>query len=78
MSKINDDVFEYEGSGGFTQCISGFGRNTLDAIEEIVERHGEYSDEDRERIAWHVGELVRWCRGLNHERLQLKEKLAKE
>jgi hypothetical protein len=34
---INDDVFNYEGSGGFSQCISGFGRNAVEQITERIE-----------------------------------------
>jgi hypothetical protein len=66
---INDDVFDY--SNGFSQCISGFGRNAVEAIMEIIDRDRDDPDadptEDAERIAWHVGELVRWCRGFNAE-----------
>ncbi len=66
---INDDVFEYSSSSGFAQCISGFGRNAIEAIEEDL--RGDPGDdilkEARERLAWHIGELVRWCRGLNRQ-----------
>lgn len=61
--EIDDDHFEYE--GGFRQCISGFGRNAKDAVDEF--RDNPYSQTTQDRIDWHINELVRWCQGLNHE-----------
>jgi hypothetical protein len=66
VEPIDDDTFAYE--GGFSQCISGFGRN---AIENIVSRFEPISDEDREAIEWHINELVRWCRHFNGKCKQL-------
>lgn len=68
-TELNDDVFEYE-SGGMSQCISGFGRNTIETIRDAIENNSKRSndadrDEDIERCIWHVQELVRWCRHFN-------------
>ncbi len=67
---LNDDVFAYEGSGGLTQCISGFGRNAIENIGGDLDDNmpgGEKHTEARERLTWHIEELVRWCRHFNGE-----------
>lgn len=66
---LDDDVFAYEGSGGLSQCISGFGRNAIDALDEEIFKH--MSREHRDRVLdpaeQSIGELVRWCRHFNGE-----------
>ncbi len=73
-AKINDDVFAYEGSGGMSQCISGFGRNAIDVVHEAFEE-AKTEDEMADamgRIEWHINELVRWCRHFNGELKRMK------
>jgi len=77
MAEINDDVFAY--SGGFSQCISGFGNNLQAAIAKAVQRARDGDLEDWterqaeiERLGWHVDELVRWCQQFNGEVQRLK------
>ncbi len=60
---IDKDTFEYE--GGFRQCISGFGRNAKEAVEELLNHR--HSDAGHNRVNWHIDELVRWCQELNGE-----------
>jgi hypothetical protein len=72
---IDDDVFQYEGSE-MSQCISGFGRNALELIEDVATRHKDMDPEDAERVRWHVGELVRWCRHFNGKSQRLKRSNA--
>ena len=67
QTPIDDDHFEYE--GGMRQCISGFGENAKECVEQLL--NNPYSDVAHNSINWHIDELVRWCRGLNRE---LKEK----
>ena len=67
--EINDDVFAYEGSGGFTQCISNFGRNFKaalgDALYDFHDLDGDERIDLRNSLEWHADELVRWCRNFN-------------
>lgn len=75
---INDDVFEYD-NGGMTQCISGFGENTLAEIRSVMRTVFEerrLDNENFDRVAWHVRELVRWCRGLNRQAQERAARLA--
>lgn len=69
LINVDDDHFDYE--GGMKQCISGFGRNAEEAVEELLNHR--YSDAAHNRVNWHIRELVRWCRGLNRE-LKVKER----
>lgn len=69
--EIDDDVFKYD-NADMSQCISGFGRNAIRAIQADLETariprqmsDDEYADA-RERIDWHINELVKWCRHFN-------------
>lgn len=63
--KIDDDIFEYE--GGMKQCISNFGRQIVDGINEHCR-----SKSAQKRLGYGVGELVRWCKSLNRENQELK------
>lgn len=72
---IDDGVFQYEGSE-MSQCISGFGRNALELIEDVATRHKDMDPEDAERVRWHVGELVRWCRHFNGKAQRLEREKA--
>jgi hypothetical protein len=69
MTKIDDDHFEYE--GGMRQCISGFGANAKEAVEELLNHR--YSDAAHNAVNWHIDELVRWCRELNRECQEVRQ-----
>jgi hypothetical protein len=75
---IDPDVFAYE-SGGFSQCISGFGRNAVETIQEDFRDTGP--DEEGvtpvERLRWHIGELVRWCQHFNGKAQRLEREIGK-
>jgi hypothetical protein len=86
--KIDDDTFEYtneQGVGiGAYQCISGFGRNVKDAIDEVFEEvpdrdgpEAESKDEIKDRLHYFVDELVRWLRTMNHNLQEARAHLAK-
>ncbi len=76
--EIDDDTFDYEGSGGARQCISGFGRHTAERIYEDMQNVKHFSntelDEAKEHIRWSIGELVRWCRHFNGKLKRLEQK----
>ena len=61
--KIDDDHFEYE--CGMRQCISGFGRNAKECLQDLASHPN--SDAAWKSCQWHIDELVRWCRELNRE-----------
>lgn len=75
----DDDTFTYDGSGGITQCISGFSRN---AIENIMGRmtdalaEGVITEEAEDAVKWHFEEFVRWCRHFNGKSQTLEQQLA--
>lgn len=84
-AEIDDDVFEYE--GGMKQCISGFGRNAIDEVMEMVGEACEQTPgddwdavvwyEDAKRaVEWSFGEMVRWCRALNGDNQRQALELA--
>lgn len=76
-SKIDDDVFEYE--GGMRQCISGFGNNAKECVDQLI--NNRYSDAAHNALNWHIKELVRWCRSLNREAQEIRlhnERLIEE
>lgn len=71
--EIDDDTFEY--TGGFSQCIGGFGRNAINDICEAFELQdleGQEEVDGRDKTEYCIGELVRWCRGLNRLAKQRK------
>lgn len=76
--EINDDVFQYDGP--MSQCISGFGANTIELIRTEIRETFRQSlrVEAMERIEWHVGELVRWCRAFNGELQKAAREAANE
>lgn len=74
-TEINDDVFEYEGSGGMRQCISGHARNSAADVMELI-WNSDGSDEASERVKWMFGELERWCRHFNRKSQELTRQLA--
>lgn len=83
MSNIDDDSFAYAGTSGFTQCISGFGRNVVSEIIRVVEadiRSGDtrngLSESTRDCIAWGINELVRWCRHFNGDNQRIKDAIG--
>lgn len=71
---IDDDHFDYE--GGQRQCISGFGRNAKECVQQLL--NNPYSDAAHNTINWHIDELVRWCRGLNREVQEVKAETTKQ
>lgn len=75
---IDDDHFTYE--GGMRQCISGFGRNTIEVIEDYWCEEDDPEDDPLARVRWHINELVRWCRNFNGEtqRLEAEVEAAKK
>lgn len=83
---IDDDVFDYD--NGFSQCISGHGRDLVEDIGSVVSdaycgrlSNREERVEELRRLEYKVKELVRWCRHLNGELKRAKagvsEALAK-
>lgn len=68
--EIDDDTFKYDGSE-MSQCISGFGRNAIEAVESAI-AEGRVGDT---RSHWHIEELVRWCRHFNGKCKRLENQL---
>jgi hypothetical protein len=70
---IDNDHFTYE--GGMRQCISNFGRNSVEDICEAFELQ-DIEGQDavgRDKAEYCIGELVRWCRNFNGETQRLDD-----
>ena len=70
-TEIDDDHFDYE--GGMRQCISGFGRNAKECLQDLASHPN--SDAAWKSCQWHIDELVRWCRGLTRQRIVISQEL---
>ncbi len=74
-TEFDDDVFVYGDWPTLRQCISGFGRDLIDDLEEYVNEETGYgiSEIQKCKFQWQVNELVRWCRAFNRENHELKQ-----